>query len=326
MNQTISNQFIIGLPSAGKTTFLAALWHVVESREIDSSLILDHLDGDYNYLNDIRNLWADSEELPRNKSIIDEHIVSMLLKMPESGIITKVSFPDLSGESFQLQWTDRQIEQNHFDLIQEASGCLLFIHPQHVVQEILISEAQPIIDKLDSSIKESGKNKDVEEKFHSGIALSKETHLDGKTEKSNDEKEAEGKRSQIEEEYDPRKSPAQIKLVDLLQVIIKLKKITPIKIAIIVSAWDLIQEEIKPEDWVKKRLPLLYQFLYSNNYHFICKYYGISAQGGQLDNAKELRKHINPSERIKVILDEEPESNDITIPVKWVMENRSVDE
>lgn len=321
MNQTISNQFIIGLPSAGKTTFLAALWHVVESREIDSSLILDHLDGDYNYLSDIRNLWSDSEEIPRNKSLIDEHIVSMRLKMPESGLITKVSFPDLSGESFQLQWTDRQIEQKHLDLIQEASGCLLFIHPQNVVPEVLISEAQPIIDILDSSIKESGKNKDVEENFHSGIASSKETHLDSKSENSSAENEAEGKWSQQEEEYDPIKSPAQIKLVDLLQIIIKLKKITPIKIAVIVSAWDLIQESIKPEDWVKKRLPLLYQFLYSNNYHFICKYYGISAQGGQLGNAKELRKHISPSERIRVLLDEEPESNDITIPVRWVMEN-----
>jgi len=320
MSQTISNQFIIGLPAAGKTTFLAALWHIVESRELDSSLILDHLDGDYNYLNDIRNLWSDSEELPRNKSIVDEYIVSMHLKTPETGIVTKVSFPDLSGESFQLQWTDRQIEPNHLDLIQEAAGCLFFIHPQHVVQEVLISEAQPIIDKLNSSIKESGKIKDVEENFHSGKALSKETHLDSTTLSSSDKKEVDGKGSQ-EEEYDPRKSPTQIKLVDLLQVIIKHKKITPIKIAVIVSAWDLIQESIKPEDWVKKRLPLLYQFLCSNNHHFICKYYGISAQGGKLENAEELRKYTNPSERIRVLLDEEPESNDITIPVKWVMEN-----
>ena len=42
---------IIGMPSSGKTTFLAALWHLITSGELDPSLTLERLEGDYYYLN-----------------------------------------------------------------------------------------------------------------------------------------------------------------------------------------------------------------------------------------------------------------------------------
>lgn len=40
-----ANHTIIGMPNSGKTTFLAALWHLVTSGEVKSSLALDHLEG-----------------------------------------------------------------------------------------------------------------------------------------------------------------------------------------------------------------------------------------------------------------------------------------
>jgi stage III sporulation protein SpoIIIAA len=53
-----SNQLIIGLPETGKTTFLAALWHVVTSEEVNESLRLERLHGDSKYLNEISAKWA----------------------------------------------------------------------------------------------------------------------------------------------------------------------------------------------------------------------------------------------------------------------------
>ena len=59
--------FLIGLPEAGKTTFLAALYHVVESGEIQSSLRLEQRHGDYRHLNTVRDQWADANPLERTK-------------------------------------------------------------------------------------------------------------------------------------------------------------------------------------------------------------------------------------------------------------------
>ena len=66
MNRQDNKQFMIGLPGAGKTTFLAALWHVIESSEIEGQLVLAKLvDGDNTYLNNIRDSWADAKALER---------------------------------------------------------------------------------------------------------------------------------------------------------------------------------------------------------------------------------------------------------------------
>jgi len=314
MNQSISKQFIIGLPSAGKTTFLAALWHVVETREVRGSLVLDHLDGDHSYLNDIRDLWADSKKLPRNK-IADEHIVSMHLLNPRTNNITEVFFPDLSGESFQLQWTDRRIEENHLMLIKEASGGLLFLQPEHVIPETLISETNNIVNRIKDASQNDGD--DAESKLLvESIATDKLALNDNiKDELSDNNKEA-----LLEEEYDARNAPTQVQLVDLLQVVSNFNTSRPIKIAVIVSAWDLIHHDVQPIDWVTQHLPLLYQYLSSNEEVFKCNYFGISAQGGPLEDASRLRKHIKPSDKIKVIHNDTVEDNDITSPVRWVME------
>ena len=40
-----------GLPGTGKTTFLAALWHVAKSHEVEGSMRLEKREGDQEYLN-----------------------------------------------------------------------------------------------------------------------------------------------------------------------------------------------------------------------------------------------------------------------------------
>jgi hypothetical protein len=40
-----SQVLLIGLPSTGKTSFLAALWYMVDQATVDCALVLDKLDG-----------------------------------------------------------------------------------------------------------------------------------------------------------------------------------------------------------------------------------------------------------------------------------------
>src|SRR5690606_21208825 len=85
-------QFMLGLPGAGKTTYLAALWHVIESEDVDSALRLAHLHGEHGYLNSIRGKWLDVQHLDRTKTH-DQNIVRMLLTDPVAKVSTEVVIP-----------------------------------------------------------------------------------------------------------------------------------------------------------------------------------------------------------------------------------------
>ena len=139
--------FIMGLPDAGKTTFLAALWHVVESKEIDTALVLDSFHGDQGYLHAIRAAWADCNEIERTK-VAHEQYVSMRLREHDNTAVTELVIPDLSGESFRGQWRDRQMDSKYADLLTQSSGGLLFVHPKRVHTETLIPEVNQMLARM----------------------------------------------------------------------------------------------------------------------------------------------------------------------------------
>ena len=88
-------------------------------------------------------------------------------------------------------------------------------------------------------------------------------------------------------------------------------------IKVIVSAWDMYSESEykKPEQVLKDRVPLIWQYLCTNEEQFECEYWGISAQGGNLDNEKvqkKLAEYDNPNDRILIVNSLGEKSNDIT--------------
>src|SRR5260370_25751159 len=103
---TSYKQLIIGLPETGKTTFLAALWHVVNSREVRGALELLHLEGDRKHLNIIRKAWLEFREVGRTIPTT-EQIVSMRLGVQGEAEAGELVFSDMSGEAFRQQWVDR---------------------------------------------------------------------------------------------------------------------------------------------------------------------------------------------------------------------------
>src|SRR5437660_1534052 len=106
MSESVSSQFVmIGLPATGKTSFLAALWYLVQHGEVDHRLALDRMEGDSKHLNQLSNLWASFELVPRTPTGV-ERTVSMVLNDTVEKKNVTLTFPDLSGESFMLQWID----------------------------------------------------------------------------------------------------------------------------------------------------------------------------------------------------------------------------
>jgi hypothetical protein len=138
---------------------------------------------------------------------------------------------------------------------------------------------------------------------------------------------------QTKVKWEARLAPTQIQLVELLQLLRERPLSASFrKLAIVLSAWDKVEEEGRsPSLFLEERLPLLHQYLTSNADGWNYKMYGVSAQGGDyqkegehLSDAKlkrlnELKDLDEPSMRIKVVSDSSVTS-DLTEPLAWLMD------
>lgn len=279
---------IMGLPSSGKTTFLAALWHLITAREVETELKFGGLhEGDSSHLNGIARRWRDALIQIRTAGM-GRRLVSMNLENSD-GEAVRVTFPDLPGEAYQGMWEDRDCDQQVASILQ-AGGVQLFIHsdtirePQWVVEEAEVSR-------------------------QIGIEVP---------------------RDQPPVEWEPRLAPTQVQLVDLLQMLRKKPlDIGPRRLAIMFSAWDKASGDgLTPSEYLKCKMPLLWQYLQSNADDWMFKIYGLSAQGGDYDHneeggntvpgVEELRALDLASKRIRLV-GSNLDTSDLTEPLKWLM-------
>jgi hypothetical protein len=132
---------IAGLPGSGKTTFLAALWHLVTERDEATALALGKLiEGDVSHLNAIAAQWRNAkvqERTPANRRV--------LMSLEQSGKPMRLGFPDVSGEVFVRMWEDRDCDPDLVSMLQ-ARSVALFVHsdtiqaPRWVIDEVALAE------------------------------------------------------------------------------------------------------------------------------------------------------------------------------------------
>lgn len=287
----ISNKcMFLGLPDSGKSSFIGAFWHVVETGEIDAHYRVTAQPNDREYLNGLRASFLNCQAPERTKTEFFKNIELSILDKTNNQEIDLV-FPDLSGETFSGHFAYRKITDDYINQIKNCNGIMLFINPHFLKKANLISDSFSMFDC---------------------------------EEPNNEQKEV----SIPLVPWDIKMSQTQVVIVDVLQMIAKyLSK--PSKISVIISAWDLIKnmptDESKqsPVDWLTREMPLLKQYLDANNSSFRYNIFGVSAQGGSYiedgnDKISELQEMIKQSERICVQHDNDVTS-DITIPLKWLI-------
>lgn len=286
MSITTKDIVLMGLPATGKTSFLAALWYLVQHSQVVSSVRLEKLEGDSKYLTQISKAWAAYEPVPHTR-IDSETVVSMLLKDARTNQKLKLSFPDLSGESFTLQWTMRQFTQGYDAFLRSASGGILFVSPLQYLKPIRIDQVNPLIEEI-----LGGQQK--QEPLQDRAAPLKP--------------------------WSSERAPTQVQLVELLQFILGREYFAPpFRLAIIISAWDRpSQLNMSPVEWLAKEFPLFHQFLSSNQKTFDTAIYGVSAQGGDYSQRDALLDKT-PSDRIEVVGVGISNSHDLTEPLQWLM-------
>lgn len=294
-----SKTILIGLPSAGKTTFVIALWHALESGDLEESLRLGNLGLDTTELSRLRDLWLRCEPMPRTTTGFDS-LVSLEITEPGSDIIHELHFPDANGEKFQQQWVERHWDEKYEDLVKAADGILLFLNCGKSTYPMTLREMEVV----------------------GGILMDE----DVKT--SEDEVQVASESTEVKQ-WNPAKAPTQVQMVELLQFVLEARESrSPLRLSVVISAWDLVEKTMKlksdniaPECWLSEEMPLLMQFLRANTERLETKVFGLSAQGGDFKDSAEKKRLQNillPSQRI-IVRDGECTDKDISIPVRWVM-------
>jgi len=286
---------ISGLPGSGKTTFLAALWHLISVREEpETKLKFESLrSGDHKHLNEITARWQAAREQIHTHAA-SEKLVSMNLKDP-AGETFRVTFPDLSGESYQHMWEARECGNDLVDILRSGHGILLFAHADKIVRPLTVAEV-------------IGKERRM------GITGG----VPGKP-----------------ADWHPKFAPTQVQLVDLLQMLRSPQlNVRAEKLGIVLSAWDKVEiEQREPATYLTETMPLVDQYLKGGAGGWDYRVYGVSAQGGEYEpqvkqgqivapdlqaKIEEMRRIPNAASRIRLF--SPALSNDLTEPLAWLME------
>lgn len=123
----IKKCFIAGLPNAGKTTFIAALWDILRMRE-NNGLELRFTTSPENstYLNEIWQYWVQMKKIERSKTPVPDDI-KINVKRESDGEMMELDIPDFMGEQFQ-SIINRKLPENIKDWIEHSDRMLFLIN------------------------------------------------------------------------------------------------------------------------------------------------------------------------------------------------------
>ncbi|MGI3898926.1 MAG: TRAFAC clade GTPase domain-containing protein [Janthinobacterium lividum] len=136
-----SSVTIVGLPGSGKTTYLAALWAVLNERPEGAALRFRELGaGDRKYLNEIAKRWRSAHE--QKRTLLSVQTVSLnMLGVDDQPV--SITFPDLAGETFKRMWIDRSCSVEVYERLL-ASGLMVFVHADRIIHASYVREASHI--------------------------------------------------------------------------------------------------------------------------------------------------------------------------------------
>jgi len=276
------NIILCGLPASGKTTFIAALWYLIYQEEVSTVLSLNEFPKNREYLNEISGKWCRCDEIPRT---LTEVVQTVSLQLKADTAIVDLHIPDLSGETWKALWCNRVCPAHAFEWVKDASGIMLFLHSDDIVPPVEITDR--------TAMSEIAGEDPVDSEFIP---------------------------------WDPEKSPTQVILVDILQSLTTLPiGRSGVKLSVVISAWDLVDgdgDRMTPDKYLKDNLPLLNQFLNCSGKFSEVRFFGVSAQGGDLRSPldqERLQAEDEASKRIEVVGDNCGQ-HDITAPIKWLIE------
>lgn len=233
---------MLGLPRTGKSTYLGALWRLVQDTEVPAIWEVD-FQGDRSHINMLADQVSAGIEIERTEVDTTE---GFQLEVGFAGDHSaRLDIPDLSGEATRELVEKRVWRKSLAETVQRADAVMLFVHPDTL--------ALPIPANF--------------------IGADDAPEGDEVTE---------------ELEFLVEDACTAAKLIELLENVVDLRPdLWPIRIVVIISAWDRVSGNSTPSDWLEQLLPGVAGILISNPNQVHAAVYGVSAQGGKLPNDKD---------------------------------------
>jgi hypothetical protein len=269
---------LFGLQAAGKTTYVVALFQACNLGK-DDLKITRYGQGQREYLNALSERLAARKSLERTNQT-EPGELRLYVRLVSDADEVQLVIPDLSGEHLRDGMTSRMLTEDLADLATDADAALLFVRVDKVESAETLADFNLLMRGLDAV----------------GEDIAPERP----------------------EDWEVEFAPTQVRLTDAMQELLRLRGVRPLRVALVLSAWDQVHD-LAPEAWARKHLGLLSQLL---DGHPLVEWtaFGVSAQGGDFQDEEDLKRLEKKSLSARPFVDEADGSRvGIGAPVKWVL-------
>ena len=277
--------FMVGMPSGGKTSYIIRLCsQIIREKNTVYRLADGRLPEGLSNIEEQMDKMDSFQKIMRTFENVCYEVRLPLVN--EEGERILIRIPDLSGEHYRKLVEERYIAKNIYEGLQQSDEILFFINTETMEKEERLNYDEMSAARM------------IEESF--------------REEEGNDGLPA------LKEEV-PEK-PTQSQVTELLQIILSIVK-KKVSMKFIMSAWDRVEkrfmgERILPAEYLKRELPLLYQYMISNRDRLSFEVFGVSAQGAEYADEEELeqleKENVDIDTLVKVIMPDGTECPDIS--------------
>jgi hypothetical protein len=281
----MSTVALVGLPGAGKTTYAVVLAVACEAAK-DGMCVTKYAGvGNRQYLNARAAELARCVELERTKQGARDEI-RLRIKLAPDSPERELLMPDLSGEFLRDSMADRALHEDLHELIETSAALLLFVRTDQMLGAETINDFNELLREVGEQ--PGGEN----------IA------------------------PEAPEDWYVELASTQAQLTDIVQELVRLRAGRPLRLGLILSAWDSqATENLKPGDWAARHLPLLVQTLDSEPL-VAWEVFGVSAQGGDFAGPERAElEELDVADRPK-LQRRDGQQVGIGAPVQWALESQ----
>ncbi|MGI4871721.1 MAG: hypothetical protein ACRYFX_11145 [Janthinobacterium lividum] len=278
MTQPTRKILLIGKPGTSKTTFIDQFYGLVE---LDLSCAkLRQMPESIAAIERGRSRLAQGQEVGATPS---QETALINLQLLANDVPFDLDLLDYGGEQVRDIIDDRRLPAHWHKLANECDTWLLFLRI-HDAPEPADASTRPVTEALTTEM-ESADQQSV-------AANNEPLHLN-----------------------------EAVSLIELLQILLAARntgyqqRITTPRLKLVVSLWDMLHSVDTPETELRRRHPLLVEFMHSNWATGACSVWGLSPQGFALDTPENVQKYLqNGSEEYaRVILPDGKSENDLAL-------------
>ena len=142
---------LAGLPAAGKSTYITALWAIEKDGKSGHLLTCDGMPSESLYIDSMRENWMVLKEV-RRTAFAEPQEITLPMKSTQTGEKVNLSIPDFKGEIF-LKILDNDVSNEIEEWCDKSSGILFMLNlgeysPQMLQEQVSVPRPKVDLEKV----------------------------------------------------------------------------------------------------------------------------------------------------------------------------------